>query len=340
MFDVYKMKKLIKKYQDVLDEYLKDYEIVSITANTINFNNKYDDTLELTLEENLSEIIITLKEKNRNINKTILVTIPKLDKKSSIRTKETIIEERKNGTIVEVVKKDYDFTEYSTKRRYVTSLSANRYVLEPMSDILDLENEKNVKSIAVYKSYFSSFLFSYSLFGASKEANNIVRNDIRSLSNIYASIKGPEKVEKIYYLYNGIINAKTKDILLKIKEGSISSELYDFKTKSGITAKENSLVGEPAINTQYVNYVKNFFRFHMFYPKEVNPYSREEIIKALNYKTSAPEIAKINIERALDISYEEFDNMDFDEQQRIIKEYHEKNNNKKAKTKKYFKEIN
>lgn len=318
MFELLKLKRLIKKYSAVFDNIIRDYEIDTSTNDKLTFKNKYGNTLEISLaEENSPTSKIIVKENTQTLSKKFVIDIPKKNI-DLIRERETIIEERKHGTIVEVINKTYEITEYSTKNRYVTSLIATRYVLEEMNNIIDLEDEELVRNIAVYKSSFVSLLFSYSLYENVTEANNIIQSDKKSLSNIYASVKGPEQAEIVYDLYNGIINGKTKAELLKIKEGKSSPELYDYKSKVGITEVEDELVGKREFDPEYADSVKEFFEIYTFYPNTVDPYSRESILRALKYKPTAPEVAKQFFKRATGLPYEEFEELDFDEQQELI----------------------
>lgn len=326
MFEVNKIKKIIKKYPDIFDRIINNYEIDTVTKDKIVFKNSYDSTLEITLEEeNSTKITIKVKEKNKVISKIHMIDIPKKDCDPIINTKETIIEERKNGIIIEYINRCYEFTEYSTKKRYVTLLSSTRYVLEALKNYIDLSDEKIVKKLASFKSGFSSLLYSYSIYeGKFKETNNLVQNDKKSLSNIYASIKGPEQIETVYDLYNGVINERTKEILLTHNKKSLD-DLYDYKSKCGITEKEAALVGERVIDQAYEEYVKKFIQTQTYYPEKINVASRESIINALKYKPTTSEISKKSFERMTGIPYEEFDELDFDDQQKIIKEARTRN---------------
>lgn len=324
MFEVNKIKRIIKKYPDIFDRIIKDYEIETITKDKISFKNSYGSSLEITLdEENSTTNIIKAHEESKNFSKISIIEIPNKDNNPRINTKETIVEKRKNGTIVEVVNRTYEFPEYPTKKRYATLLNSTRYVLEEMSNYIDFLDEKKVKKLACFKSNFSSILFTYSFYENKQEANSIVQNDGKSLSRFYTSVKGPDQTETVYDLYNGVINERTKEILLTYKDSL--DNLYDYKSKSGITERENTLVGERILDPAYEEYVKNFIKTRTFYKEAVVATSRESILKALKYKPTASEIAKSFLERTTGIPYTEFDALDFDDQQEIIKEARKNN---------------
>jgi len=115
--------------------------------------------------------------------------------------------------------------------------------------------------------------------------------------------------------------------LMSINLGFLSKDAYDYKEKAAITAAEDFLIGKNSkiVSERYKKLVMNFVRNSIKYPYEFDLTNREEFIKALDYKPKAVDVCKNKLERILGIPYQEFEELDMDLREEIIKEARNKN---------------
>ena len=184
-----------------------------------------------------------------------------------------ICEKRPHGIIFTELEQSFDYTAYSKEEKQMVHLIEKRYVLtnsklkKLFGDISHLSIKEIYEKLltipiildADMKTHFSTYI-DYMI----KDSNgNFVQSYKLStrafingtdISKIYDCINGNDRLYRVHDLYNGIINEKNKNDIQNIKNGILNLEAFDYKKTSGITDKENSLVGEP-INKA----VKDFF---------------------------------------------------------------------------------
>ena len=90
-------------------------------------------------------------------------------------------------------------------------------------------------------------------------AVEIYLND-ENVSSTFDAIDGFDKINRVYDLYRGIINARNEKDIDLIHAGLLSQDAYDLKGLKGITEIENSIVGKPldgvCVSSGYVDYLK------------------------------------------------------------------------------------
>ena len=128
-----------------------------------------------------------------------------------------------------------------------------------------------------------------------------------------------DKLYKVYDLYNGLINTRNENDINSINLGFLSEDVFGFRKLKGITSQEDELVGRSnlEVSNDYINYLSKLFYDKFGYKGEIKT-DRESLLKGITYKMSGPELAKRMVERKLGISWEEYESLDFDEQQKII----------------------
>ena len=81
-----------------------------------------------------------------------------------------------------------------------------------------------------------------------------------NVSSVFDAIDGFDKINRVYDLYRGIINARNEKDIDLIHIGLLSQDAYDLKGLRGITEKEDSMVGMPLdgvhVPNGYVDYLK------------------------------------------------------------------------------------
>lgn len=204
--------------------------------------------------------------------------------------------------------------EFSTK-------SLNLYLLR----LSQLKEEVDLSKISDYHSSFSTHMNYYLL---ASNGRQIIDNNYptktylngEDISSIYEVSDTEDKLYQVYDLYHGIINPRNENSINLINLGLLSIDAFDLKTLRGITNEEDRIVGEASIKDEkYLQYLKDFFYQKFAYHGNLE-LTRESILIAITYKPKATDLAKREVEKVLGISYEEFEQLDFDEQRALIKE--------------------
>ncbi len=186
-----------------------------------------------------------------------------------------------------------------------------------------LESKVDLKNQSDFYSEFSTHMNYYlNCDGGRKIKDNIYPTRTylngEEVSNIF-DVDGPDKLYRIFDLYNGIINPRNETDINSINLGFLSQDAFNFKELKGISEQEDSLVGTPLVNVAdtYANYLKEFFEQKFGYKGSIG-FDRNSMLLGITYQMPGPERAKREIERKLGIPYSEFEQLDFDEQQKLI----------------------
>lgn len=326
MSDIKKLKRLLREYEDIIGNYLEGYHYKATTDDSFVYINERWDESEVTL---VGETIKIQKTKD-NISHQIIINLPNKDNRT-VECEEKIIEDRENGIIFEKISRVYDYTIFSKDTRYLTDITSRRYILAGDDYLPHLSNEEKLSEIASLKTVFSShmktILFDGSRLYTDTPASTKTYLNGNDISRVYDIVEGPNKIEKIYDLYNGKVTEDNSYDLISINLGLLPKDAYAYREKAGIVAAEDNLIGKGSkeVSEKYKRFVMNFFKKKIHYPYDFDLTNREEFIKAIDYSPKAVDVCKANLERMLGISYQEFDNLDFDAQQKIIKEARAKN---------------
>jgi len=255
-----------------------------------------------------------------------------------------VIDKRQNGIIYSIIQKQ--FTPSSRFNQIVlTDLVEQRFTLtrERINSSLKnvdfdnirltnlllklrmLESKVDLKSQSDFYSEFSTHMNYYLNWdGRRKIKDNIYPTRTylngEEVSSIFG-VDGSDKLYRIYDLYNGIINPRNENDINSIHLGFLSPDAFNFKELKGINQQEDSLVGTPLVNASdtYVNYLREFFDQKFGYKGSIG-FDRDSMLLGITYQMSGPERAKREIERKLGIPYSEFEQLDFDEQQKLIEQ--------------------
>lgn len=320
-----------------LEEKVKQMKFVlNDIANS--FSIKDNNTIVLGDTEfklNLENDIITLDNDKRFI---------KISNDNNIIIVNDFIKYKKiNGCIIEKLTKVYDYSIYSSEKRTLTDIFSTRYVFNKDVDIMDEQSFENTCKIkTTFESHMRKLIIdpsSYRYCTTIPYSTYTLVNG-ENISRVYDIVDGIDKIYRVYDLYNGIENERNKQDINAINLGLLDSNAFNYKTKHGITKKENQVC---YLNDRLFEDVKPIEitdknkeslqkssksipvrqRKGMFYTDEEKENYIEESIK----KKMPGDTVKQQIEKELGISYRDFEKLDLDEQHKLI----EQKNGKKLK---------
>ncbi len=320
-----------------LEAQLEGYTFKSIERETgewtVCFENLNGDCINLSiLLDSFSVLKTTATRIERiTIDEDLLLTHRTLDKRQngivySIIHKQFAQSSRfKKFVLTDLVEQRFTFT-----RDKINSLSKNidfdnTRLVSLFLKLRMLEGKVDLKSQSDFYSEFSTYM-NYYLDGEDgrKITDNIYPTRTylngEEVSSIF-DVDGPDKIYRIYDLYNGIINPRNEKDINYINLGFLSQEAFNFKELKGINKCEDVLVGTPLVNENdtYINYLRKFFDQKFGYKGRIG-LDRDSMLLGITYQMSGPERAKREIERKLGIPYSEFEQLDFDEQHKLIEQ--------------------
>lgn len=253
-----KLKRLSKLLEDkdikiIVEEILEGYELTN--DEEFIFSSKSDD--KITLSINKDKYIELMKISSNKIEVKII------DTSSNIR--EITYELRTNGIIITEVMKIYGYSRFSKEKKNVTSLYSDSYVLtkdkinniypviisngeyniERLHEIIDISIVKNNADLVTN---FETHMMGYGPYEESKKMYNYFTTRTylngEDISYIYDIVEGPDKLLRIYDLYNGLVNRRNYNDIFYINIGCLRSEGFYLKEVKGIVEQENNLVSE------------------------------------------------------------------------------------------------
>ena len=279
-----------KDIQSIVSEITEGYELSE--EDYFVFTTENNDKITLVLDENNN-----LKFEKHNIDG---LNIQKVGEGPIIN--EINYEVRPNGIIITRITKIYDYSRFSQEKKYVVDLFSESYVLtnktlnrihpevildkgynlEELNKIIDMTTIKDTADLATT---FETHMKSYAPFdGVRKAASTIYTNHTylngEDVSYIYDIVEGPDKLLRIYDLYNGIINKRNIHDVQSINLGLLRDSAYHLKEASGIMAQEDELVSNNiSLREFYHQYIKVFQ--WMSPSGEVILDSRDSLIKSI-----------------------------------------------------------
>ena len=328
----------IKCIKKEFEEFIKGFTIKKIKRETsgywiCHFENENGESLILYIVGMGNNIILTKWKDNLfervSINRNLFLV-------------HEVIEKRPNGIISSIIKKEFDFSDKYKNASILVDLVEQRFVfsrekLESLLDNCDFDNTKMIlfvlmlsssskKSKCDYFTEFSTHMYNYGIPRYGREIKDNICSTRTYLngdevSAIFDINDGEDKLYRIYDLYNGIINQRNENEIYAINLGLLTPDSYNLKALRGITDKEDSIVGKSLISDdeEYLKYLKEMLYKRAGFKGNLE-LNRDSILSAITYKMSSSELVKRQIEEKLGISYEEFDNMDYYEQRKLIEE--------------------
>lgn len=188
-----------------------------------------------------------------------------------------------------------------------------------------LDEQVNLEDYSSLTTYFETHMNNYlGLDNGRKLVGNHCSNKTyfngEDISRSYDLVDGKDKINRIYDLYNGIINERNIYDIDSIRLGFLNSDCFDIRKLKNINVLENELIGkEKEYDDNYLTNVKKLLNYKYGYDGDLK-LERESLLDAISYRMSANLLAKKQVEKIIGVPYDEFDLLDFDEQQKLIEE--------------------
>ncbi len=298
-------------------------------------------------KDNGEAIILCISFNNIHLMKYRSNFIERVEIDEKLLLTDRSIDKRENGVVYSVIQKQFMPSVRFKNEIALTDLTEQRYTFtknnfENLIDnfdfnnirmslfllkILKLERNGYLKEKCDFYSEFvthMNFYYSSILDNPRKTKDNIYPsktylND-KDVSSLY-EVDGHDKIYRIYDLYRGIINPRNEKDINSINLGLMDPTAYDLMTFDGIRDKEDCLIGiQTKINCEeYLEYLKLLFFRDFGYKGELK-LNRDSILSAMKCEITGYRRVKKMVERKLDIPYDEFEKLDYDEQQKLIEE--------------------
>lgn len=320
MSDLTKFKLLIKKYKTIFSDILGDMQLEKVENNEIVFKNKKGEYMTTTVMGRY----INFDYKSNWLERRINFRIPdKGDDDSDIKVLETIRENRPNGCIIEQVERMYGFSIFSMKEKTLVDLVSKRYVFSQNVGFVHSCSEEFLEKSNLLRTVFESHMnISVKSIDEvrwctdSKYSSKTLLNGV-DISHLYDIVEGKDKINRIYDLYNGIINKRNSDDIFSIHLGLEKKEGFGYKEASGITEQENSICGTSYNKFPYnqdCEYIYDFIQNKIGYKENFSIDDLNSLLDAITYTPTIQEIAVNDIEKRTGMSYKEFNGLDIEEQ--------------------------
>jgi len=338
---IYRFCKLLKadSIKAEIDEHIKGCSLNSIERKNGVWNCFFES-------ENDKNIYLKISDDNIGIIKSSNNTFERISIDVSLLLSHRIIEKRPDGIIYSVIFKQFLPSGRFKNELVLTDMTEDRYVftktnLEKLMDDFSFDEDTLGKfslklrtleyneALAITSDFVSRFSTHMNYYGIWTDGRKIKDNiyptrtylNSEEVSNIFDVNDGPDKLNRVFDLYRGIINSRNEKDINWINLGFLSQDAYDLKGLKGIAEKEDSIVGKSTISVsdEYINYLKQLFNNKFGYKGDLQ-LDRDSILTAITYKISGIELVKRQVERKLGISYEEYEKLDIDEQHRLIEQ--------------------
>lgn len=296
--------------------------------------------------KNNSTISLSLSQKEIQLyrykdNKLSSITI-----KEDQILRQVDVERRPDGIIFTELHKQFAPSSRFNNKNVLVDLIEDSYVFseDKIKGIIDKEDFRDVrlmyillkikrvsivselKDICDLHTRFSTHMNYYAqLIGERKIKDNIFPTRTylngEEVSSVFDVIDGPDKLYRVYDLYRGVINPRNESDINSINLGFLAADAFDFRSFRGITEKEEELVGKSTLEVpiDYINYLSKLFNDKFGYKGEIK-LDRESLLRGITYKVFGIELAKRQLERKLGISYQEYEKLDTDEQNKLIEQ--------------------
>lgn len=311
-------------------EILKGYRLYDINLKedviTCYLNKDKENDIKLSVRKDSIEIL-----KNNPVKQELIKIHSNLD------MSEKSLEKRPNGVIFSVVTKSFKDSSIFKNKTVLSNLIEQRYTFtddtlssyfkgksfsQIFEDLVNYYENADLESIMDYNSTFEihTSLSRNPNTGLLYENFHTFLNG-EDLGNIYNISNSPNKVYRIYDLYNGLITPRNESDIDLIHDEFLSDKGFNLRELKDLTFEENNLVGPTIIpvSQEYYQYVKTFLKEKYGYFGEI-AFDRETLLSAITYKMSASELVKKDIARILGMTYEDFIMLDILEQQKLVEQ--------------------
>lgn len=333
MLELKKIKLLLKQHKDVFKDILGNVLVEKIKNNEIFFRDTQGKRVIATITNN--NLKFTFNYDNEAITKIINIELADLkDEKTDLKVVEIIKEKRPYGSIIEKNIKIYGLSRFSNNERVLLDLYSTRYVMH--TDILStyaLENSNFLEKNALLKTSFESHMKTFikphdnlRSYTASPCSTRTLVNG-QDISRLYDIVEGKDKIMRIYDLYMGIINERNSNDIISIHLGLLSKDGFGYMELNGITKKEDAICGKSLClnpSKQNYDYIYDLIRNRIGYHYPFNCNDLTSLVNAITYQKNSIEIAIAVFEKEIGIPYKEFDELDFDSQQKLFENYRDK----------------
>lgn len=255
-------------------------------------------------------------EKDGKDRKEITRIVAGPDDKCNPMINKFICEKRDRGIIITETRQYYDWTRFTDKEKLPVDLYEYRYVFgnDNIKAIYDnitpvqfeVINKNNINlinyNLANFRTDFEVHMKTYqkNLEGyvfADSMYPTIVKFNGNDVSYCYDLVDGPDKIKRVHYLYNGIINEDNKDDIKAMHLGLMSTDGFDLRDFTGFEDKENAFLGEPLEpSEEYKRTTKRILKSVISYEGEIK-YNRDSLLNCICYEPSEIEHKEENIEQ-------------------------------------------
>ena len=174
-----------------------------------------------------------------------------------------ICELRHTGIIVTHLEKLYNKTAYSSNQDILVNLLEQRFVFtnETLKKLLgniniyfpkELYEKLKLMGMTIHADMHTRFLTSMKYLTQNSSGKTVQSSYIPTrtylnssdVTQLYDSVNGNDKLYRIYDLYNGVTNERNKKDIEAIDLCLLPKQCFNYKLLSGITEKEEALVGK------------------------------------------------------------------------------------------------
>lgn len=320
-----------------IDSFLIGYSLEDIKLENGKFECQFSNDKNNTISLSISPREIHLYRYNDNVLSSVTIREDQI-------LRQVDVEKRENGVIYKEIQKQFAPSNRFKNKNVLVDLIEDSYVFskDKINKIIDKEDfsdvrlmyillkikkasmKNDLKDICDLHNRFSTHMNTY----VQCRSGRPIKDNIcptrtylngEEFSSLFDVNDDADKLYKVYDLYNGLINTRNENDINSINLGFLSEDVFGFRELKGITSQEDELVGRSNLEVlnDYINYLSKLFYDKFGYKGEIKT-DRESLLKGITYKMSGPELAKRMVERKLGISWEEYESLDFDEQQKLI----------------------
>ena len=329
----------IEAIKEEIDSFLVGYSLDDIKLQNGTFECEFSNDNNNTISLSISPKEIHLYRYNDNVLSSITIREDQI-------LRQVDVEKRENGVIYKEIQKQFAPSNRFKNKNVLVDLIEDSYVFsrDKINRIIDKEDfsdvrlmyillkikkasmRKDLKNICDLHNRFSTHMNIY----VQCRSGRPIKDNIyptrtylngEEFSSLFDVNDSADKLYKVYDLYNGVINTRNENDINSIHLGFLSEDAFGFRELKGINTQEDELVGRTnlEISNDYINYLSKFLYDKFGYKGEIK-LDRKTLLQGITYKMSAVEIAKREIERKLGIPYEEYEQLDTDEQHKLIEQ--------------------
>lgn len=332
-----KKSKLVKNktIQRILQEELSEYEISGYQK---------EKSVERLINPNDGTIVEMIFGKNNiYISKYHANSIECINISNKPDIKKRYCVKRKEGIVFKDTYIEYGFTDYSTKEKYPIYIIQNEYLIRKEELLTDEDFKKfninkiyreclsyltttTIESMSEYKSTFAThekyYISNNEETGKTTIYSNYTYSNGKNISHLYDIVNGPNKLLRIFDLYKGKVSERDIDDIRNIHLGLLNADGFGYRETSGVKEKTSQILSDRLTeqNNSKIKEISTLLSDENWYNGELKSLDRKSLISAIKYVPTQFETAKHNIEKVVGIPYNEFENLDIEQQEKLIEE--------------------